>query len=86
MARKTLAERRAEKLQELDRIKNELAKIEDRAAERLGKIAVRAGIADLDVSDELLAKEFAAVAAKFQSNTGKKNKHVPSNEGPSAQD
>jgi hypothetical protein len=71
MARKTLAERRTEKLAQLDSIKKELAQLETKAAERIGRIAVRAGIADLDIDDDKLAQEFAAIAAKFQA-AGKK--------------
>jgi hypothetical protein len=81
MARKTLTERRAEKLAELEKIKGELAKIEAQAAERIGRIAVRSGLADLDIDDEQLAKEFAAVAAKFQPKSGKKDKPAASAEG-----
>lgn len=77
MARKTLAERRSEKLEELERIKSDLARLENQAAERIGKLAIRAGLADLDIGDEQLAKEFAAVAAKFQPKSGKKDKPAP---------
>lgn len=72
MARKTLSERKAGKLAELEKIKSDLAKIESQAAERIGKIAVRSGLADIAINDEQLAKEFAAVAAKFQGKSGKK--------------
>lgn len=85
MARKTLAERRSEKLEELERIKNDLARIEERAAAQIGKLAVRAGLADLDIEEEQLAKEFAALAAKFQPKTGKKDKPASSNAGSTAQ-
>lgn len=85
MARKTLAERRSEKLEELERIKNDLARIESQAAERIGKLAIRAGLADLDIGDEQLSKEFAAVAAKFQPKTGKKDKPSASDARPTAQ-
>ncbi|WP_225444549.1 TraC family protein [Pseudomarimonas arenosa] len=69
-----MAERRSEKLGELERIKNDLARLESQAAERIGKLAIRAGLADLELSDELLSKEFAAVAAKFQPGAGGKGK------------
>ncbi|MBC6942055.1 MAG: hypothetical protein DWB45_04950 [Xanthomonadales bacterium] len=85
MARKTLAERRSEKLDELERIKSDLARIEERAAMQIGKLAVRAGLADLDIEDEQLAKEFAAVAAKFQSRSGKKDKPASPNAASASQ-
>lgn len=85
MARKTLAERRSEKLDELERLKSDLARLEERAAAQIGKLAVRAGLADLDIEDEQLAKEFAALAAKFQPKSGKKDKPASPNTGPAAQ-
>ncbi|MFN7102158.1 MAG: TraC family protein [Pseudorhizobium sp.] len=69
MARKTLTERRADALAEVAAAKQRLAKIEADAAERLGKMALKAGLADVDVSDEDLAKEFAALAERFQGKT-----------------
>jgi len=66
MARKNLMELRASKLAELERIKGELAALESKAAERIGKVAVRAGLVDLELSDEQIAKEFEAIVAKFR--------------------
>ena len=86
MARKTWAERRSEKLEELERIKSALTRLESQAAERIGKLAIRAGLADLDIDEEQLSKEFAAVAAKFQSKAGKKDKPSPAVARTPAQD
>lgn len=66
MAQKTLAERKAEKLAELNRIKADLAKLESKAAERIGKIAIAAGLGDVDIDDAALRKEFEAIASKFR--------------------
>lgn len=85
MTRKTLAERRTEKLEELGRIKSALARLESQAAERIGKLAIRAGVADLDIDDEQLSKEFAAVAAKFQPKAAKKDKSSPADPRSSSQ-
>ncbi|MBD4685218.1 hypothetical protein GUG36_05995, partial [Xanthomonas citri pv. citri] len=35
-------------------------------AERIGKLAIKAGLVDLDLSDDQLSTEFAAMAARFQ--------------------
>lgn len=64
MARKSLTERRADALAELEAARKRLAKLESDAAERLGKLALKAGLADLP--EEALAKEFAAIADRFQ--------------------
>lgn len=74
MARKTLSERRFEKMEELDRIKLELARLESQAAERIGRLAIKVGLADLDIEEDHLAKEFAAIVATFQSRSGQKTK------------
>jgi hypothetical protein len=74
MARKTLSERKAEKLAELNRIKAELAELESKAAERIGKLAIAAGLGDLDIDEATLRKEFEALASKFR---GPKNAPAP---------
>lgn len=66
MARKSLAERRAEALAELDAAKQRVAKLETDAAERIGKLAIKAGLVDLDMTDEQLSEEFGAIASKFR--------------------
>lgn len=65
MARRKLAERKASKLADLERIKAEIAEIERRAAERIGKLAIASGLGDLDISDAELKEEFEAIASKF---------------------
>ena len=62
MARKTLTERKADKLAELNRIKAELAELENKAAERIGKIALSSGLGDLEIDDAVLRQEFEAIA------------------------
>lgn len=66
MARKTLTERRAEKLNQLNTLKRELAQMEEEAGKRFGKLAIRAGLADIDIDDAALLKEFQAIAARFR--------------------
>ena len=67
-ALKQYGEARAKKLAELASIKTDLAGLENAAGEHLGKIAVRAGLADLGLDDATLAREFAAIAARFQAH------------------
>ncbi|GAA4344078.1 hypothetical protein J4G52_37805 [Burkholderia cenocepacia] len=71
MARKTLAERKAAKVAELQKIKAELAELEAKSAERIGKIALAAGLVDLDLDDDTLRKEFEAIASKFRGQESK---------------
>ena len=65
MARRKLSERKASKLADLERIKAEIQEIERKAAERIGKLAINAGLGDLDISDADLRKEIEAIASKF---------------------
>ena len=68
MARKTLIARRAGKLAQLDTLKAQIAEMEEKAAQHLGKLAVRAGLADLDLKDEELLRGFKAMAARFRAD------------------
>jgi len=83
MAIKSLAERKTAKLEELEKIKRELASLESQAAERIGKQAIRAGIGNLDISDEQLVKEFTAIVAK---HTKSKSKPIAANTPPVSED
>jgi hypothetical protein len=71
MARKTLSERKADKLAELNRIRAELAELESKAAERIGKIAIAAGLGDFDIDDAELRREFEAIASKFRNDAAR---------------
>ena len=81
MARKTLSERKADKLAELNRIKAELAELESKAAERIGKIALSTGLGDLDIEDAELRKEFEAIASKFRKGEAKQAATAPAAPG-----
>lgn len=71
MARKTLSERKADKLADLEKLKAEIQEIERKAAERIGKIAIAAGLGDLQISDADMRKEFEAIASKFRKSETK---------------
>ena len=68
MARKSLGDRRAEKLAQMEALKKQLVELDAKAGERLGKLAVRAGLADLNLDDETLVREFQALAGRFRGN------------------
>lgn len=69
MPRKSLTDRRTEKLAQLDAIRRDLAALEVKAGERLGKLALKAGLGELDADDDTLLKQFQAVAARFRAAT-----------------
>lgn len=66
MARKTIAERKASKVEQLRQLKEEIQELESRAAERLGRLAVRAGLADVELDDQALLRELETLAARFR--------------------
>ena len=57
---------RAEILADIDDLKRQLAESEERDERRIGKLANKAGLLDLAISDEELAKAFAELAARFR--------------------
>ena len=65
MARETIAQKRASKLEKLKALQAEIDSLNDKASRRIGELAVRAGLADLDVTDGALLKEFRALAARL---------------------
>jgi hypothetical protein len=66
MPRKSLKDRRAEALAGLEQARQRLASLEDTAAARIGRLALRAGLVDLDLTDVQLLGEFDAIAARFR--------------------
>jgi len=59
---------RAEIQADIEALRKQLAESEEREERRIGKIANKAGLLDLEVSDEDLAKAFAELAVRFRKN------------------
>ncbi|MGI4745731.1 MAG: TraC family protein [Janthinobacterium lividum] len=73
MARKTIDSVRADKLAQLDAIRKEVLELDAKVGARIGKLAVKAGLADLGLEDDILTAEFAAIAGRFQAKQKKPN-------------
>lgn len=82
MARKSLGDRRAEKLAQMEALKKQLVELDAKAGERLGKLAVRAGLADLNLDDETLVREFQALAGRFRAHSKEPESTPPSSPDP----
>ncbi|WLS01387.1 TraC family protein [Shinella sumterensis] len=54
---------------EITRLQQELESVRQAEAERLGSLAVKAGLSDIDVSDKELLAALKEVAARFQSES-----------------
>ncbi len=81
MARQTASERRAAALAALETAKRDLVELEAKDSARIGKLAVRAGLADLDLDDASLLAEFKTIVARFRD---KGDKPTRSGEGATA--
>jgi DNA-binding transcriptional MocR family regulator len=75
-------DRRAEKLAQMDVLKKELAALESKAGERIGKLAIRAGLTDLNLDDDTLVKEFQAIAGRFRAGKAEPDTAHPSSPDP----
>ena len=69
MDRTTSDERQSEKLEKLDALKAQIAKMEGNATKRFGRLAIRAGLAELNLSDADLLRELLAIAARFRNGS-----------------
>lgn len=76
MARKNLYERRAEKLTKLEDLKAEIEQMEEKVAKRFGKLAIRAGLVELNLNDDALLQELLAIAARFRNEA-----EIPAGDG-----
>lgn len=59
---------------EIEKLQEQLKAAETREAERIGRIAARAGLGDLDIEEGELADAFAALAATFRGGPARSQK------------
>ena len=77
--------------EEIARLQEQLKTAETREAERIGRIALKAGLGDIEIDEEALLAALTDVAGTFrrgnnEGSTGKKRTaHEPSSEIPSPQ-
>lgn len=74
MARKTLAERRSDALSELETAKARLAKLDNEAAERIGKIAIKSGLVNLEITDDRIREEFDNIVERIRKGIDHENR------------
>jgi hypothetical protein len=63
--------------EEIERLHDQLKAAETKEAERIGRIAVKAGLGDLDIDEAKLADLFAEIAGRFQSGSEKRRQAAP---------
>jgi hypothetical protein len=57
---------------EIERLHEQLKAAEAKEAERIGRIALKAGLGDLDIDETKLTSVFAEIAGRFQNGHGKR--------------
>lgn len=60
--------------EEIEKLQEQLKTAETREAERIGRIAVKAGLGDLEIEEGELADAFAEMARKFRGGSAKQPK------------
>ncbi|UVK49360.1 conjugal transfer protein TraC (plasmid) [Mesorhizobium sp. AR07] len=63
--------------QEIERLHDQLKAAETKEAERIGRIAVKAGLSDIEIDETKLADLFAEIAGRFQSGSEKRRQAAP---------
>ena len=58
--------------EEIERLQEQLKLAETKEAERIGRLALKAGLGDLNVSDAELVAGFEEMAKRFQTGTKRK--------------
>ena len=81
MARKTLAERKATAQAELRALQERMAKIEAEEAARIGKLAIKAGLGDLNFDDDEMLAELQKFVASFRAQPAVKAQAISAEGG-----
>lgn len=63
--------------EEIERLHEQLKAAETKEAERIGRIAVKAGLGDVDIDEVKLAELFAEIAGRFQKGSEKRQRPAP---------
>ena len=69
MSRTISDKQQSERLAKLDALKAQIAKMEGNATKRFGRLAIRAGLAELNLSDADLLRELLAIVARFRNGS-----------------
>ena len=66
MARKTRSEQLSAQREKVEKAKNRLLEIRKKSSERIGKLAQKSGLADLEISDAELSDAFKELVSRFR--------------------
>jgi hypothetical protein len=68
--------------EEIARLQEQLKAAETREAERIGRLALKAGLGEIDVEDSDLVAALEEIAGKFRKGSGRPGKHAASQIAP----
>lgn len=60
--------------EEIGRLQEQLKQAETREAERIGRLALRAGLGDIEVEDSDLVTAFEEIVARFRKGSGRSSR------------
>ena len=63
--------------EEIERLHEQLKAAETKEAERIGRIALKAGLADLDIEETRLSELFAEISDRFQTRSSNRKQVAP---------
>ncbi|WP_056584017.1 TraC family protein [Mesorhizobium sp. Root102] len=63
--------------EEIERLHDQLKAAETKEAERIGRIAVKAGLGDFDIDEAKLGELFAEIAGRFHTGGEKRRQAAP---------
>lgn len=63
--------------EEIERLHDQLKAAETKEAERIGRIAVKAGLGDMDIDEAKLGELFTEIAARFQTGNERRRQAAP---------
>lgn len=66
--------------EEIAKLQEQLKAAETREAERIGRIALKAGLGDIEIDEAKLLEEFEALAKQFREPVTNKRKTAPATE------
>jgi hypothetical protein len=62
--------------QEISRLQEQLRQAETREAERIGRLALKAGLGEIDIEDGELVTALEEVVARFRKGNGRGGRHA----------
>lgn len=70
--------------EEIGRLQEQLKQAETREAERIGRLALKAGLGDLEIEDGELVATFEEVVARFRKGSGRSGRQTGASVPPGA--